>query len=990
MKKTIGVLTPLTDGFYFNGMLQGIHQAALERNTEIVYFQTYDSTHTSQYHSFLGTDYIDGWIVLLNAVTESGYIKKLEAMGRPIVCTPYAGGFTKCTTFTVDNEQGGYDAAKHLLQHGHRDIALVYSSSNEESILRYRGYLRALGEHGIAPRPEFLFDVPNLWEKYGAAAADHMQERGMPFSAVVVCSDVTSIGMLEVFIKLGIRVPEDLALVSFDNTDYARRFSLSSVAQPLYTRGQRMLEEVLQQTESPILGRPILVTPMELVCRHSCGCEVSQQQEGMEELYNSGMEIIEYLSGAIQRNHDIGRNLIKSDAETIRSLFWLSYTSYTWGCLALWTADKQLKIDSIYTTKAQAVLQAGQLFDEAAFPPPGLQDILLDDECLTVHTIRTEERNLGFIVLMGDIFDKQRSSKLGPLIHSITHTMDLVAYALEREVLYEEARERENRLEIVSSTTNDGIFDWDLTTHLMKWNRKINHILDHEGLIMHEDEFALRVHPDDLPGLLQSLELHYTAGIPFQSEFRMRKNQDEWIWIHAAGEAVRNKDRHPVRMIGSIVDITSRKKQEEEIHHIAYHDALTSLPNRRFVYDRIAEELTRGTSRFAIILLDLDRFKLVNDTLGHAAGDELLRRVASQLQSCVSPRDVVARLGGDEFLLMCPIQGDPLYAETMAGTILHALNAQMIIEGHQVLVTPSIGISFYPDHGRDRDTLIKHADIAMYQAKEKGKNRFCLYTPGMNTESLQKFTMETGLRGALEAGEFTLHYQPQIDLTTEKMVGMEALLRWTSPIFGNVPPDSFIPIAEETGLIIPISRWIFRQACLDGLQLVREGLPPLVVSVNISAVHLSEYYFSDDVQGALAETGLPPQLLCLEITERAAIQKLEQSVQQLQALRERGVRIALDDFGVGHSSLSLIKKLPLDMIKIDRMFIRDIPRSEISTAILGTILALIEDLKLHSCIEGIETPEQYRYMREQARQLAQGYHICRPVPWKELRRLLRG
>ncbi|MFC0212494.1 EAL domain-containing protein [Paenibacillus chartarius] len=989
-KPTIGVLTPATDGFYFNGILQGIHERAQELGANVIVIRTYDSNHVNEYHRYLAFDHIDGWIVILNAVEQTAYLRRMEHMGKPIVCTPSPNGFENSTTFGIDNEQGGYEAAKHLIEHGHRDIGMVYSTTNAESVLRYNGYLRALAEHGLASKPHHVFDLPNLWEKYGVEAGRLILKRGIDFSAIVVSSDVIAVGIVQTLQSVGIRVPHQLALVSFDNTDYAKRFSLTSLAQPLYERGRSMLERVWRQLHTADRRHETIMEPMHLVVRQSCGCHVEEQELQHAAQYYNSLDMVEFLSNAIQRNHRIGRNLVGGDAAKIKSLSWLADTSFTWGCMARWMENRQLVIESVYSTKPTALLEKGEVYREEAFPPLSLYDLLNDREAVVVHSVKTLDRDIGFLVLIGNIFNQQQNGMTGTLLHSMTHTIDLFSYALEREAMYEEARDRENRLEIVSSTTNDGIFDWNLTTNLMLWNRKIHHILDHEGLTMQFGDFAKRIAADDLEQLRVALDAHYEQHIPFQAEFRMLKNENEVIWIRAAGEALRDAEGVPVRMIGSIVDITERKRAEEKIQQIAYTDFLTSLPNRRYIYERIAEEVSRRDASFAVILLDLDRFKVINDSLGHMVGDELLRHVAQMLSASADPQDVVARLGGDEFIIVCTGLTEPSRPLETARSILTKLSQPITIDGQLVYATTSMGISYYPEHGDDREQLIQHADIAMYRAKEEGKNRFQVYHPDMHTNSMNKLTMESCLRGALDAGEFEVHYQPQLDLHTDTVMGFEALLRWNSPVFGKVSPLDFIPLAEETRLIFPITEWVLYRACNDTKRLLEEGFPSLLVSVNISALHLADSRLIHSIRSILRQTGLPAHHLCLEITERAAIQHLESTVCHLHELREIGVKIALDDFGVGNSSLSLINTLPLDTIKIDQMFVRSVSKSEISTAIFTTILGLVSDLNLDSCVEGIEMPEQLEFAKTRRCRFAQGFHIGKPLPYEELKSYLRN
>ncbi|MCD1257520.1 EAL domain-containing protein [Paenibacillus athensensis] len=991
-KRTIGVLSPLLDGFYFNGILQGIHQIAVEQHANLVLIQTMDSIMskvTYQWH--LAADYIDGWIIILNAVTDKEYVKRIELMQKPIICTPNLSDFGAATTFLLDNVLGGYMTTKHLIEHGHREIACIYTKINPESVDRFHGYIRALEEHGIPVDPIRIYEVDSLWEESGVAAAAEMRRRGFPLTAVTASSDMVAIGLMDVLRRWGKRVPEDIAVIGFDNLDLARRISLSSVNQPLFGRGMRMASRLLEEIEGlPTAGaRHIFSETASLVLRHSCGCEPVNPSEGLVEIHQNGLETIDYLSSVIQRNHQIGRDLVKANSQNIKDLSWLSSTEYTWGCLALWSAEGRLQVESVYSKKMEPVLQKGELYEEGTFPPSSVYDMLTDEEVLSIYTIRTEARNWGFILLIGKVNDKNRTSNYQ--YDTMTHSLDLLAYALEREVMYENARERETRLEIVSSTTNDGIFDWDLASNTIAWNRKILRMLSTGGdTTMTTRDFFGRIHADDIEGLQEQFNLHLSDNEPFHTEFRLLSDEQSYIWVEAAGEVVRDADKQPVRMIGSIRDITERKEAEERIRYIAYHDALTDLPNRRYFNERIDKQIERTGASFALMLLDLDRFKLINDSLGHTAGDLLLQRVAAIITEQLRPEDTVARLGGDEFILLCPYVTDPQEPLRIAERIFAALSTRHMLNGHSVHVTCSMGVSLYPEHGQDHETLVRNADIAMYEAKSTGKNRIQIYREQMSVVSRDKLRMENCLRGALDSGEFELYYQPQYDVKGEQVIGMEALIRWFSPELGAVPPMSFIPLAEETGLINAITAWVLRTACLDNKRLLDAGFAPMLVSVNISALDFMEADFVSRVREIVEESGLPPHLLCLELTETAAIQNLELTIRQLRCLMDCGIKIALDDFGTGNSSLSLLKMLPLHRIKIDRSFVKDMAQQDANRAIFSTIVGLTRGLKLESCAEGIETEEQYEIIREMACSLVQGYYIAKPLPFGDFQRFLQA
>ncbi|MFC4769424.1 putative bifunctional diguanylate cyclase/phosphodiesterase [Effusibacillus consociatus] len=445
-----------------------------------------------------------------------------------------------------------------------------------------------------------------------------------------------------------------------------------------------------------------------------------------------------------------------------------------------------------------------------------------------------------------------------------------------------------------------------------------------------------------------------------------------------------------VGVYGIAKDITERKRAEELINHMAYHDALTELPNRRLFKDRLTMALAhakRHNHRLAVMFLDMDRFKNINDTLGHAVGDTLLRLVAKRLTGCVRKSDTVARMGGDEFTILLSEIGQADDILKIARNILQELEQPFKLEGHEFRITASIGIALYPDDGDDSETLMKHADTAMYRAKESGKNNCQLYNSIMNEESLQQLVMENALRKALEREEFSIYYQPLVDTETGRISGFEALIRWEHPELGLLSPADFIPLAEATGLIGPISEWVLRKACTQNKAWQDAGFPPLQVSVNLSGCQLQEELV-ETVSGILAVTGLSPGYLQLEITEGNALQNINDCIERLNALKMLGVHIAIDDFGTGYSSLSYLKKFPIDTLKIDKSFVRDVTNDEYDAAIVSTIIGMARSLHLCVIAEGVETQAQLDFLRDQRCEAVQGYLFSRPLPVEECEKLL--
>jgi diguanylate cyclase (GGDEF)-like protein/PAS domain S-box-containing protein len=464
------------------------------------------------------------------------------------------------------------------------------------------------------------------------------------------------------------------------------------------------------------------------------------------------------------------------------------------------------------------------------------------------------------------------------------------------------------------------------------------------------------------------------------------------LWISVSGEPVFDVSGAFKGYRGVGKDISERKQDEERIHYLANHDALTSLPNRTMfneVLNLAIQNARRYNRNFAVLFIDLDRFKIINDTLGHEAGDKLLKEMGSRLTQTVRSSDVVARLGGDEFVVLVQEVSEAKQVEAVARKILSALVQPMVMQGQECRVTASIGICMYPSEAQDEQGLMKNADIAMYRAKEDGKNNYKFYSEEINIHSFERLALETSLRRGLERNEFLLHYQAKLDLHTGRITGVEALVRWQHPEMGLVPPAQFIPLAEETGLIVPIGKWVLNTACAQNVAWQREGLPPLHMAVNLSARQFADEDLVKDIASALESTGLRPELLELELTESMVIQNTERAGRVLAELKKMRVRLAIDDFGVGYSSLTHLKRFPIDTLKVDRSFIRDLPQDLEDKAITEAIIAMGKSLNLTVVAEGVETLEQQTFLQDHGCDEMQGYFFSKPIPSGEFAELLR-
>jgi diguanylate cyclase (GGDEF)-like protein/PAS domain S-box-containing protein len=484
-----------------------------------------------------------------------------------------------------------------------------------------------------------------------------------------------------------------------------------------------------------------------------------------------------------------------------------------------------------------------------------------------------------------------------------------------------------------------------------------------------------------------------TAHEPFHNfEYQALDDNGETRWFCVNGQPVFDEEGRFAGYRGTGSDITARKLTEQRVHHVAQHDVLTGLPNRSLLQDRLSQAIAysnRSGHPVWVMLIDLDRFKFVNDSMGHKAGDVLLVTVAARLRASLRDTDTVARLSGDEFVVILSEHQDQRLSPDIVQRVMDSVAQPVMLGTKEFFVTASIGVAIYPSEGTSADSLTEHADIAMYRAKKLGRNNFQFYTPAMNEESLERVRIEGALRNALERDEFVLHYQPQVDLASGQIVGMEALIRWQHPELGMVPPSRFVGVAEETGLIVPIGAWVMRAACAQNKAWQDAGLPRLRVAVNLSARQFGAPGLIEGIEQALADTGLAPDCLEIELTESLFMSDVTPAVDLLHRMKALGVNLSIDDFGTGYSSLSYLSRFPIDVLKIDRSFVADITDDANDAAIVTSIIALAHNLKLSVIAEGVETAAQLDYLRAHGCDEMQGYYFSRPLPADEFEQLLR-
>jgi diguanylate cyclase (GGDEF)-like protein/PAS domain S-box-containing protein len=574
---------------------------------------------------------------------------------------------------------------------------------------------------------------------------------------------------------------------------------------------------------------------------------------------------------------------------------------------------------------------------------------------------------------------------------------------LQSKKLYDKLLKSEGKYRLLVENANEAIVVIQ-DGMLRFFNPNAVELIGHPENALTTEPFVEFVHPDDRE---EVLEYHTRVMVGTRASsahsFRVVSKNDHTTWVEAKGVCINWEDKPAT--LDFITDITARKRAEEEMRYLAFYDCLTGLPNRLMFNEHLNQALAyakRNKSLLATLFLDLDHFKRINDTFGHHVGDLLLRAVGERLIRIIRKSDIlarniedisntnVARFGGDEFVLLLTNIEQTKDAAKVARRILYTLSDAFMVDKQELFITTSIGVSLYPSDGKDAETLIKKADKAMYHAKNLGRNNFQFYADSMKGASSERITLKSDLHKALENDELLLYYQPQLDISTEKVIGTEALIRWQHPKWGVVPPAEIIPLAEESALIEPISEWVLRTACLQNIAWQAAGQEPMRIAVNLSSLLLKKGTLVELLSQILNETGMAPFQLEIELPENTLIQNDGDVIEALQHLKEMGIRVTIDDFGTGYSSLYHLKNHPLDALKIDRSFIKDIPADKDSTAIVTATIAMAHSLQLEVVAVGVETEEQLEFLRERDCDVMQGYYFSPPVPFYDIIPLLQG
>ena len=1006
---TVLCVAPYISGFYLGEVISLIKKAAKQHNVNLLTLRT---SSFDSYTSPIALNHIDGVISVLSAI-ESDLVKNILKRGIPIVSHGCDYFPLNVDSVMCDNDQGIELAFKHLVDQGHEKIGFVGDISILDFRRRYESYIKCHRRFELEFDIQRVFNVGDPGYHGGWEAAGYYLDRNKNCTAIIFGSDLLAVSFVERVGDFGVRVPEDLAVVGFD------AISVGCQKQPLLTSVDQNLEAFVGVSFNRLMERmkgdafsPIpIILPCKLRILESCGAPPELQSPinprgTNDESLRSG----ENLGVRSMNNYESAKIVAINHYDSVMSLSMLYKPYMNFGYLAQWDQNSdvpRLKIEKIYTQQHLYGITPAveEVYCEVEdFPPLSLPVEQLHapkHHIITMVPISIDGQEWGMLAMVGSLRDDEGYSSYA----MFTNFMDMLAFGIERQLLQmatetqgKNAQNLSNHLQAVSNTSSEGMWDWDLKSDVLEWNDRalnmfgvnteLNIYAQNEkaGCLERNVPFFDRIHEKDKERIRNQLSSHLHHELPFRAKFRVLKNEEKVIWVEASGEALRHPDGKPFRFIGSFSDITEKNRSEKRIQYMAYHDALTGLPNRSMINERLNRYIASNNPKpLAVMLLDLDRFKLINESYGHQVGDRLLKFVAEQFKQVVRQDDFFARFGGDEFVFLSEVNHQD-EALVFAERILKSIQKPFEDDSLEVdiSISGSIGVSVYPFHGRTSDDLLKTADISMYIAKEHKKGSAVLYTEDMNSNMVKRTNMESSLRHAISNNELFLLFQPQIDTESGQLIGVEALVRWQSSLYGLVSPLEFIPLAEENGQIQQIGEWVLMSAIDYMAKWEGMGLQPIKMSVNVSANQLM-YSDLDKIISACFEKHGPLQSkLTIEITESAAIADVDYTRNILDGLIELGVEISLDDFGTGYSSLSLLKELPLHWVKVDRTFIKEIANSPQDMDFVSSINQMSHSFGYKIVAEGVETPDQLAVAKRIGCDVIQGYVYSKPITEKEL------
>lgn len=981
-RPTIGIIMPMLSGFYMGEINATLRKLASEHEVNLIFIRSGDKRDFALNVSLA---HIDALIVVLHSATHR-LVEQAIKQDIPVFSMGASYNPLPVEQFYSDQTQGVAELYQWLTEQGHQKIGFCGDLNVNDIRERYNSYRNQITEPFD---PELLFSVHNCYLAGGRDGAVLFQQRNQPCSAIICATDHNALGMIEQLTHLGFRVPEDIAVVGIDNIFAGKHTSpsLTTVDQQLEALTTHVFNRAVSRINGVAFSSQIYTQSQKLIRRSSCGNQAKDDAEATHSIRSAISQSTQTSTSAIFDNF---YSQAKGGFNAILDAKSLYGSRLDWACLASSNNED-------YCIESWA--EAGMTQPTPIPKDSGLNDRIEEFPFLqgcphyvaTILPIATGQKNRWKLVAVIDRVSQQH--KIIPQ-DTFNNYLDMLALFIERDELVSTSNQKEQKsqqllqqLEVVSNSSNDGIWEWDLKTKQFRLNARMLSIIG-DTSSKTTSVFGLRqlvelIHPEDLSSIEESIQAHLTDHHPFKVEFRLRKNSGRYIWVKASGSAVYEANGSPVRIIGSISDITEQMNSQEKIHRMAYYDALTGAANRRMIIENISQHIEQHpTYPRAVMMMDLNRFKMINDSFGHHIGDALLIHVAKELQNYLGENHQLARLGGDEFLFFCDV-AEHESAIQLANDILRTIAKPMVCDNIEITAQGSIGIAMYPLDAKSAEDLIKRADMAMYQAKRQGNASPVCFNHQVEVALVDEVTIEHHLKRAISNDEIELNYQPLYNPTSNKFEGVEALARWHSPQLGYIPPTRFIEIAERSQLINDLGHYLLHKIC-DDIKASASLKEMKHISVNISAKQLIQENFASDVLSIINHHKLDARKFCFEVTETAAISDFSRCLLALEELKAAGAYLSLDDFGTGFSSLSLLQRLPVDEIKIDRSFVADIVNDDTQLNFVSTILLMGHQLGLRVTIEGVETQQHLDKLKQLDADLLQGYFFAKPLTLERL------
>lgn len=984
-QRTIGVLTPFLGGNYYTEVIQGIQVAAKQLHTNLIIIRT-----GGKYFDVpIGMDNVDGWLII-NFAVEDHFLKQLEEMyQKPVVTVAknirhleMNGGMV-----VVDNKQAAFDAVLHLYQHGHKKIGYIGSMNMDDMKYRYEGYMAAMRYLNLEIEPQLVYTYGDMTVFGGRQIAEQIIKNNFPMTAAVVCTDICAFGMIEKFLDKGYQVPEDMALIGFDNSSSSRHgaVSISSIDQNIRGTMYRAIENLVSRIEEPTPFQ-LDVLPCHLITRQSCGCTEAHMEEQVTETSEYANHI-NALRTENNVNYEFNRYILSYQFTKIKDMAGLLENYFNWGALTQHQGYNDLKQPKLvlkeyynFNDNKSELKQINlHLYATLQSNPPlfSSQGYSTDNEIVYVLPYRLTQNNWS-LLSFGTSHEKteQRATEYMRIVHLfdiVANTFDRIALLDEASVLNDKHQSLKERHDVITRLTDDIMFEIDFASREVWLNRNIQLEVKPTTLLGLEDV----IHPEDIMIVRKQFYDHFRDNKPFYAEIRARASHGQYYRAIINGESTRDHVGNIQKLIGSIRDLTKQRINND------LDELGKGVMNRRRFYEEIKQVIQEGNSEFALCVLDIDNFKLINDLYGHQVGDDIIDELSVILTQCIKPNDHISRFGGDEFVILFQYkQVDEV--DQFANYLFDTISTKLVGYNADINLSVSIGISLYPSDGQEYDELLKKADIALYQVKHNGKNNFLRFESYMVHYQQDKRKMEKLLRDALVSDQFVLVYQPQVYARSKRIYGVEVLLRLKTESGVILTPDKFIPVAESSGLIVPIGAWVIRAACMQGMEWIKLGYEPVKISINISGLQLKSIQFLSTVKAILDETGMNPAHLTFEITETTIIDHSSVVLNVIEEIRKLGISVAIDDFGISYSSLSVLKNFPIEILKIDKSFVREMVTDEKGYKIVNAIVNIAKSLDLKIVAEGVEDCTQLELLGELGCQFIQGYYISKPVGRDEI------